>query len=221
MKQLFTITLLSAMTASVYGQVCTVQTFTVGNAQAYGSNQNPTPVPGSKPDHTPDYDVFSDSGLNTEVSASSNSSPIQDVIAGSTTWHRLETVTSNRDVEPSDYRSGNPQSIDGELNCRVLGITLYDEVDGSEEDLEYDTDNLEVNNYQEETIAVVVPNYPGNIWECYTNVDDDDEIVEESESNNRSRTERFNIVAPNIPQASPCPGLDYDTCMAAIMVILD
>lgn len=155
----------------------------------------PQPVSGSKPDITPDYDVFSDAARTHEVSANCSNCPGKPVGVGQVIYHRLEAQVSNRDVVTSDLRNGNSQSIDGKVECRVAGYTDWQEIPGSENELEYDVVNLDANGVSIETIPYTVPNYSGSTLECRARVDDDDEVIEENEGNNGSRTERFPIRA--------------------------
>lgn len=122
---------------------------------------------------------------------------------------RLEAETSNRDVEESDLFNSNSQSIDGEIFCRVRGITDWKEIPGSGNVMEFDVDNLVTdNNSSVETLNYTVPNYPGEILDCKANVDSDNEVNEESESNNNSRVESFFI---NNPQPQPIPEFAWNS----------
>lgn len=154
---------------------------------------SPLPYAGPKPDITPDYDVFSDAARTHEISANCNDCPGKPVGVGRTVYHRLEAQVSNRDVIASDLRNGNSQSIDGKVECRVAGYTDWQEIPGSEDELEYDVGNLDVGGSSIETVPYTVPNYPGSTLECRAHIDDDDEVIEENEGNNGSRTERFPI----------------------------
>lgn len=154
---------------------------------------SPQPVSGPKPDITPDFDVFSDAARTHEISANCNDCPGKPVGVGRVIYHRLEAQVSNRDVVTSDLRNSNSQSIDGKVECRVAGHTDWQEIPGSEDELEYDVGNLDASGSSIETISYTVPNYPGSTLECRARVDDDDEVIEENEGNNGSRTERFPI----------------------------
>lgn len=158
-----------------------------GGGESYGSHTS-----GSLPDFTPDFDVYHLDGH--EISANCNNCQGESVQPGQVVHMRLEVETHNRDVQVGDLRNSSTQSIDGRIKCRVIGKTDWQEIPGSENNLEYDVDNLVTdNNSSVETIDYTIPNYPGSILECQAKVDDDDEVIEENESNNNSRIERFLI----------------------------
>jgi surface antigen len=156
------------------------------------SGTSPQPIPGPRPDHLADFDVFDQFGV--EVSADCDNCPTQNVYPGQLLTMRLETQTRNRDVVTSDLHDEDSQSIDGRIICRVENVTSWQEIPNSEDVLEYDVDNLvEDENSSLEEIEFTVPNNPGSILACQAFVDDDNEVKEESESNNTSREERFLI----------------------------
>jgi len=168
---------------------------------------SPVPKAGPKPDITVDYDVFRDAGRDHEISANCNNCPGKPVVAGRTIYHRLEMEVKNRNVTTSDLRNAKSKSIDGKIECRVVGHTNWKEIPRSEEDLEYNIGNLKTKeNTSVEVIPYVVPDYPDATLECRAYGDDDDEVREEKESNNNSRIERFlirsfaqcNIVVENV-----------------------
>jgi hypothetical protein len=167
---------------------------------------SPTPVSGSQPDLTPDFDVFHQDGH--EISSNCNNCPTENVSPGQVVAMRLETETHNRNVQTSDLRDANSQSIDGEIWCQVEGYTDWQEILGSEDELEYDVDNLvKEDGSSVETILYTVPNYPGAILACRATVDGDNEVMEEDEGNNDSRMERFLITATQSLPSPPQPDL--------------
>ncbi len=163
--------------------------------------------PGSKPDITPDFDILHQDGH--EISANCDNCPTENVNPNQVITMRLEAQVNNRDVEESDLFNSNSQSIDGEVFCRVRGITDWQEIPGSEDVMEFDVDNLVTdNNTSLETLNYTVPNYPGEILDCKANVDSDNEVNEQSENNNNSRVESFFI---NNPQSQPTPEFAWNS----------
>jgi hypothetical protein len=172
-----------------------------GQGSGPGGGGGLPPVSGQKPDHVPNFDVYDHNGQ--EISAKCNNCPTKGVSASQTLSMRLETETHNRDVVQGDLFNKRSQSIDGEIWCRVEGYTDWQEIPGSEDDLEYDVTNLVTKKDSSvERIAYIVPNVPGATLACKSKVDADNEVNEESENNNWSRTERFLIGQP-VPPPSP------------------
>ncbi len=186
----------------------------------YGGGGLP-PAPGDKPDITPDFDILHKDGH--EISSNCDNCPMENVQPNQVIVMRLEAQTNNRDVKTSDLFDSNSQSIDGEIWCRVRGITDWKEIPGSEDVMEFDVDNLVTeDNTSLETLKYTVPNYPGEILDCKANVDSDNEVDEQSENNNDSRVESFFIEEsqsssePSDYANSPCgkAGYTIEECAA-------
>ncbi len=153
-----------------------------------GSGGGLPPVPGDTTDLTPDFDIYHVDGH--EISSNHDDDPIGTVYVGQEIRLRLETEVHNDDVS-NHLRDEDSDSIEGPIYYWIEGMipkTLY----VSEE---FDVDDLDKNDEPDEEEWFTVPNYPGMILSFQAEVDGDDEINEESESNNTSRVERFLIQA--------------------------
>ncbi len=182
----------SGLTTATYAS-CNTEQVTVKVTSEAVTQVEQSPVTGTAPDITPDFDVFY---YGEEISANSDDGRGEDVYPGQIVQLQLEAEVSNRDVIVSDVRNGSSESIDGKILARVAGITSWEEVPNSEEDLEFDVKNLvEKDGTSVEVINYVVPDAPpGSELQLQAFVDDDDEIREEGEGNNASRVEKFTIV---------------------------
>lgn len=172
----------------------------------YPEGPSHQPIPGSRSDLRPDFDVYHVDGH--EISSNCDDCATEPVEVGQRIRTNLEVQVENADVE--DYlRDSDSKSIEGPIWWKIEGITDWQLLVSEE----YDVDDLDDGDEPDEEEWFIVPDYSGEIIAFKACVDGDDEVWEEGEddgdgediedpdqsgtSNNCSRTERFLILEPN------------------------